>query len=65
MNTKHSDSEIIDALGGTCVVARLLEVKPPSISKWRHTGIPRARMMYLKAVHPEVFQADKKSAVLA
>lgn len=57
MDTKHPDSEIIDALGGTAAVARLCKVKPPSVSDWRKEGIPSARRMYLQAIHPEVFQA--------
>lgn len=55
MDTKHPDSEIIDALGGTAEVARLCDVKQPSVSDWRKQGIPRARRMYLQAIRPEVF----------
>lgn len=55
MDTKHPDSEIIDALGGTAAVARLCKVKPPSVSDWRKEGIPSARRMYLQAVRPEAF----------
>lgn len=56
MDTKHPDSEIIDALGGTVAVARLCKVKPPSVSDWRKEGIPPARRMYLQAVRPEAFE---------
>lgn len=52
----ESPSEIIDRLGGTVAVARLCEVEPPSVSEWRHRGIPRARLMYLKLAKPEVFR---------
>lgn len=55
MDTKHPDSEIIDALGGTAAVARLCDVKQPSVSDWRKTGIPRARRMFLQLAHPEAF----------
>ena len=49
-------SEIIDSLGGTCAVARLCGgIKPPSVTKWRTNGIPQARLMFLKAVRPDVF----------
>ena len=49
-------SEIIDALGGTCAVAGLCGgIKPPSVTKWRTNGIPQARLMFLKAVRPDVF----------
>ena len=54
-NNHHmTDSEIIDALGGTFKVAELCEVKPPSVSDWRITGIPNARRMYLRAIRPEL-----------
>ncbi|MFY3552910.1 hypothetical protein [Achromobacter insolitus] len=55
MDTKHPDSEIIDALGGTAAVARLCKVKDPSVSDWRKTGIPAARRMYLETIRPDAF----------
>lgn len=48
-------NKIIDELGGTVAVADLCEVKPPSVSEWRHTGIPKARMQFLRAVRPDLF----------
>ncbi len=47
-------SELIDALGGTVKVAELCEVWPSAVSQWRTDGIPRARLMYLRAVRPEI-----------
>lgn len=47
-------SQIIDALGGTAVVAKLCEVQPPSVSEWRRVGIPRARLMFLELARPDV-----------
>lgn len=52
---KHPDSEIIDALGGTTEVARICEIKPPSVSQWRFDGIPKARRQYLELLRPEAF----------
>jgi hypothetical protein len=46
---------VIDALGGTSAVANLCEVKPASVSEWRVNGIPRARLMYLRAIRPDLF----------
>lgn len=65
MDTKHPDSEIIDALGGTVAVARLCKVKPPSVSDWRKEGIPSARRMYLQAVRPEAFEPPPELATAA
>lgn len=48
-------SEIIDALGGTAEVARLCNVRPPSVSEWKVKGIPHARRMYLEVLRPDVF----------
>ncbi len=53
--------EIIDALGGTNEVARLCEVKPPSVSDWRKEGIPNARLMYLRVIRPDVFASLDKA----
>lgn len=53
-----TDSDIIDALGGTTEVARLCEVQPPSVSEWRRTGIPRARRMYLQLIRPDAFPIE-------
>lgn len=58
MERNHPDSQIIDALGGTAAVARLCDVKQPSVSDWRKDGIPKARRMYLRAIRPDVFEAQ-------
>lgn len=51
-----SPSAIIEALGGTFRVAELCEVRPPSVSGWKKNGIPKARMMFLRAARPDVFR---------
>lgn len=56
-------SDIIDRLGGTNEVARLCNVRAPSVSQWRKDGIPRAREMYLRAVRPDVFDVAVATAV--
>lgn len=53
-----TDSEIIDKLGGTAEVARLCQVRPPSVSEWRVRGIPQARRLYLALLRPDVFEAS-------
>ena len=52
----HTDSKLIDTLGGTSAVARLCEVTPQAVHQWRLDGIPKARRMYLEAVRPEHFE---------
>ena len=46
--------KVIDALDGTAEVARLCEVRMPSVSGWKRDGIPPARMMYLREVRKDV-----------
>jgi DNA-binding transcriptional regulator YdaS (Cro superfamily) len=48
-------NQIIDALGGTFAVARLCNVKPPSVSEWRRSGIPAARLQFLQLARPDAF----------
>lgn len=57
-----NDSEIIDALGGTAEVARICNVRPPSVSEWRVKGIPEARRMYLEVLRPDVFSGGVVAA---
>lgn len=42
-----TDSEIIQALGGITAVARLLDIKPPSVHGWLENGIPEGRLREL------------------
>lgn len=51
-------SEIIDALGGTTVVAKLCCVRAPSVSDWRKHGIPSARRQFLELLRPEAFRVS-------
>lgn len=51
---------VIAALGGSSAVARLCEVTPQAVGQWRKDGLPNARRMYLKVVHPEAFEKRKK-----
>jgi hypothetical protein len=44
-----TDSEIISCLGGVTSVARMLRIKPPSVSGWMETGIPEGRLIELAA----------------
>ncbi|WP_025135908.1 Cro/CI family transcriptional regulator [Achromobacter sp. DH1f] len=50
-----TDTEIIDALGGTGEAARLFEVTTGAISQWRTKGIPKARLQFLKLARPDLF----------
>ncbi len=62
-------SEIIDRLGGTTEVARICQIKPPSVSEWRSTGIPQARRQFLELLRPDAFdgavQAQREMAAKA
>ena len=56
--TKLTDAEIIERLGGTTAVARMFDVKPPSISGWKKHGIPPCCRKLLMKEHPEVFEQE-------
>jgi len=53
-------SDIIDKLGGTVQVSKLCEIKPQSVSEWRHKGIPRVQERFLRLLRPDVFGANRK-----
>lgn len=44
-----TDQEIIQTLGGVTAVARMLEIKPPSVYEWLENGIPESRLRELAA----------------
>lgn len=59
--SNHVDPNVaIDLLGGTSRAARFFEVKMASVSGWRRSRIPRARLMYLRVVRPDIYQAALK-----
>ncbi len=35
----------------------MCDIQPPSVSEWRHKGIPKAQIKYLRLARPEVFAA--------
>ena len=53
----HTDTEIIERLGGTTKTAVLCEVTAQAVSQWRLNGIPKAQRKFLRAVRPDVFEA--------
>ncbi len=60
--------EIIKKLGGTVKVARLCECTPQAVSQWfgvdadtgRQRLIPNSRLLYLKAIRPDVFKKSQR-----
>lgn len=48
-NAGMKDSEIIQLLGGVTAVARMLDIKPPSVHAWLADGIPEGRLRDLAA----------------
>jgi len=57
----HTDTEIIERLGGTTKTAVLCEVSAQAVSQWRLNGIPKAQRKFLRAVRPDVFDAAPAS----
>lgn len=60
--SKHEDSAVIDALGGTVATSRLCDVSSQAVTQWRRAGIPKPWRMYLRLLRPQVFQALVASA---
>lgn len=60
-----TSTEIIDAIGGTTAVAQLCEVTAGAVSQWRISGIPKARLMFLRLIRPEVFKTLEKHKEMA
>lgn len=42
--------EIIDALGGTAYLARVLFIQQSAVTAWRHNGIPAGRCLALAEI---------------
>ena len=60
-----TSDQIIERLGGTSEVGRLCDCTPQAVSQWMgldasgdQREIPKARLMYLKLLRPEVFRVD-------
>lgn len=58
-------TQVVEALGGTAVVARLFGVAMPSVSDWKKDGIPPARMMYLQATRKKKLAGINLKAALS
>ena len=48
--------DLITKFGGTRKLAKLCDVPDPVVSGWRKRGIPKARLMYLKLMRPDLFE---------
>ena len=62
MNQQKTDSELIDALGGTVAVAKLCDLTTGAISQWRTNGIPNPWRKFLRLAKPKIFKSWERSA---
>ena len=46
METNPND--VIDALGGTTAVARMIDAPTSTVHSWRRDGIPKSRLAHLR-----------------
>ena len=58
-NELHQDAAIVEALGGTVVVAKMFDLTPTAVSMWKRNGIPKGSRMYLQATYPKMFKKLK------
>ena len=55
-------NKIIDSFGGTRAVAQIFEITDGAVSQWRTNGIPKASLMVLELLRPDLFDQPKKAA---
>jgi len=68
-NSGMNSDIIISRLGGPSEVARICDCTPQAVSQWfgvdpqtnMQREIPKARLMYLKAIRPEVFTPEPEA----
>lgn len=51
--------QIIERLGGNAKAAEFCAVSRAAVSQWRHTGIPKMQMRFLRAARPQLFNAGR------
>lgn len=49
MNPTYANA-VIDALGGTSAVAKLIDAPVSTVHSWRRIGIPSSRLAHIKLV---------------
>jgi hypothetical protein len=57
---ENTDSELIDALGGTSKVAAICGVSASAVTQWRTNGMPKAWRKYLCLLKPRIAGKAKK-----
>ena len=57
-----TDSELIDALGGTLKLAETCDVTQAAVSQWRVEGIPDGRRQFLALRFPRLVAYTPKAA---
>jgi hypothetical protein len=54
--------EIIEKLGGNAKTAEVCDVSPAAVSQWRHNGVPKTQLKFLRAAYPAVFAGRRSDA---
>ena len=55
-------NKIIDSFGGTLAVAQMFGITKGAVSQWRINGIPKASLMYLRLLRPDLINETEKAA---
>lgn len=53
-STKEFAQILITELGGLSAVAKLLDMKVPSVIDWKKNGVPGGRIAYLQIIKPDL-----------
>lgn len=51
--------DLIDELGGFSSVAKICNIRAPSVYGWLKNGIPNSRLMYLQLAYPKLLVWEK------
>lgn len=53
--------EVIEKLGGNAKTAELCEVSPAAVSQWRHNGVPKGQLKFIRLARPDLFAPSQQS----
>lgn len=63
LNEKQIEANrIIDAMGGTSLVAEIFSITTGAVSQWREDGIPDSRLFSIKLMRKDLFKSNTKKA---
>lgn len=53
-------SKLIKLAGSGKLLAAILDISPPAVSKWKEDGVPALRIYQLRELRPHWFETKKR-----